>query len=82
MVMEKEIILDRDSFRTNKVFISERELQVIEDMAEGLNSGEIAAKRGITLKTVEVHRHNVLKKTGYKNGVHLIASFLRKGLIK
>lgn len=82
MFMEKEIILDREGYRSNKTFISARELMVIEYMADGLSSKEIAEKMGITPKTVEVHRHNVMKKTEAKNAVHLIASFLRKGLIK
>lgn len=80
--MEKEIILDSKAYRHNTILITPRELGIIEDMANGLSSKEIGEKLGIAPKTVEVHRHNILKKTEYKNTVHLIASFLRRGLIK
>ena len=80
--MEKEIILDGKKYFETLAIISPRELQIIEHLSNGLNSAEIGKELGISLKTVEVHRHNILKKTGHKNVVHLIASFLRKGLIK
>jgi two-component system invasion response regulator UvrY len=63
--MEKEIILDKEEHRRNRVYITPRELEIIDCLSNGLNSGEIAKKLGITLKTAEVHRHNVLKKTAY-----------------
>ena len=64
------------------VNISPREKQIIELLADGLNSGEIAGQLHISLKTVEAHRHNILKKTGCKNSAHLTLYSVRTGLIK
>jgi len=52
--------------------LSDREMQIVKALKEGLSSKEIAAELNISLKTVEVHRHNVLKKLKLKNTVSLI----------
>src|SRR5258708_2740408 len=52
--------------------LSLREIQVIKLIKEGLSSKEIAADLNITVRTIEVHRHNILKKLGLKNTATLI----------
>jgi two-component system invasion response regulator UvrY len=52
--------------------LSEREMQIVRSLKEGLSSKEIAMELSISLKTVEVHRHNILKKLKLKNTVSLI----------
>ncbi len=52
--------------------LTEREIQIINHIREGLSSKEIAAKLEISLKTVEVHRHNILKKLKLKNSASLV----------
>ncbi len=52
--------------------LTNRELQMINPIREGLSSKEIALKMNISLKTVEVHRHNILKKLKLKNSAALV----------
>jgi two-component system invasion response regulator UvrY len=52
--------------------LSASELQVLSLLSSGDTSQEIAVKSGITVKTVEVHRHNILKKMKLKNTAALI----------
>ncbi|MBC8034822.1 MAG: response regulator transcription factor [Chitinophagaceae bacterium] len=52
--------------------LTDRELQIINCVKEGLSSKEIGEKLSISLKTVEVHRHNVLKKLKLKNVASLV----------
>jgi two-component system invasion response regulator UvrY len=52
--------------------LSDREMQIVKSLKEGLSSKEIAVELSISLKTVEVHRHNILKKLKLKNTVSLI----------
>lgn len=52
--------------------LSDREMQIVRALKEGLSSKEIASDLSISLKTVEVHRHNILKKLKLKNTVSLI----------
>jgi two-component system invasion response regulator UvrY len=52
--------------------LSASELQLLSLLSDGETSKEIAGKSGITVKTVEVHRHNILKKMKLKNTTALI----------
>jgi DNA-binding NarL/FixJ family response regulator len=52
--------------------LSERELQIIRHIKEGSSSKEIASILDISIKTVEAHRHNILKKLNLKNTAALI----------
>ena len=60
--------------------LSEREIEVINQIKDGLSSKEIADKLGISIKTVEVHRHNILKKLKVKNTASLINYINSTGL--
>jgi DNA-binding NarL/FixJ family response regulator len=60
--------------------LSRRELDIIKLIKEGLSSKEIALQLDISLKTVEVHRYNVLKKLKLKNTAALVNYINTKGL--
>lgn len=47
--------------------LSKREIDIIGYIKQGLSSKEIADQISISVKTVEVHRYNILKKLGLKN---------------
>ncbi len=52
--------------------LSRREIDIIQLIKQGLSSKEIALKLDISLKTVEVHRYNILKKLKLKNTAALV----------
>lgn len=52
--------------------LSGREMQIVEYLRLGHSSKEIGELLHISLKTVEVHRHNILKKLNLKNTVSLV----------
>ena len=60
--------------------LSKRELEVIRYIRDGLTSKEIADILCIASKTIEVHRHNILKKLGVKNSAGLIQLINNHGL--
>ena len=60
--------------------LSEREIEVINLIRDGLSSKEIASRLSIAIKTVEVHRHNILKKLKVKNTASLINYINASGL--
>ncbi len=67
-----EQILDEKANTPNINALTEREMQIINFIKQGLSSKEIAANLDISLKTVEVHRHNILKKLKLKNSASLV----------
>ena len=53
---------------TNRLnLLSKRELDIIGYIKQGMSSREIAEAINISVKTVEVHRYNILKKLNLKN---------------
>jgi two-component system, NarL family, invasion response regulator UvrY len=52
--------------------LSASELQILSLLSAGETSKEIAEKSGIAVKTVEVHRYNILKKMKLRNTTALI----------
>lgn len=52
--------------------LTDREIQIIRYIKTGNSSKEIAQELDISLKTVEVHRHNILKKLKLKNAAALV----------
>ena len=52
--------------------LTKRELQITGLIKEGLSSKEIACTLNIAIKTIEVHRHNILKKLQLKNSSNLV----------
>ncbi len=65
-------LLEGDDSKPNLGQLTGRELEIINFIKEGLSSKEIASKFFIALKTVEVHRHNILKKLKLKNSTSLV----------
>ena len=65
-------LLNSDQVNPDINNLSDREMQIVRALKEGLSSKEIASELSISLKTVEVHRHNILKKLKLKNTVSLI----------
>lgn len=67
-----EMVLEDNKDVPNVNALTDREIQIINLIKEGFSSKEIAAQLSISLKTVEVHRHNVLKKLKLKNSASLV----------
>jgi len=61
--------------------ISPRELEIIGFIKKGLSSKEIAETLSISVKTVEVHRYNILKKLKLKNAAALV-NFINNSQLK
>ena len=52
--------------------LSQREIQVISQIKNGASSKEIASELHLSVKTIEVHRYNILKKLNLKNSASLV----------
>jgi DNA-binding NarL/FixJ family response regulator len=62
--------------------LSERELEVLRHIAEGLRNKEIADHLEISQKSVETYRSRLLKKLGYSSTAELVRYAIREGLVK
>jgi DNA-binding NarL/FixJ family response regulator len=69
--LSRQAIMDKDEPR-GLDGISKRELDIIGFLKKGLSSKEIAQSINLSVKTVEVHRYNILKKLGLPNVASLV----------
>ncbi len=72
--------LEDDGAANDLRALSHRELEVIKMIRDGHSSKEIALKLDISVKTVEVHRYNILKKLNLKSTVALMNFINTHGL--
>ncbi|MGB5616706.1 MAG: response regulator transcription factor, partial [Desulfobacterales bacterium] len=70
-----------DGVETSWDALSQRERQILKLIAEGYKNKEIAAYLGISLKTVQKHRANLMKKLNLHNAAALTSFALDKGLV-
>lgn len=58
-----------------------RELEILKDIAKGMNTHEISAHLFISENTVEWHRKNLMVKFGARNATDLVIKALAKGFL-
>lgn len=61
--------------------LTPREREVLQLIAEGLTNKEIGQRLGLSTKTVDVHRTNVMKKLDLHNAQALTRFAIRRGLV-
>jgi DNA-binding NarL/FixJ family response regulator len=80
--------LDANNFRGRNAALdlqqtlTMREREIIQMVAEGRSSNQIGNKIGISPRTVEIHRSNLMKKLGLKNQAELILYAIKHGIMQ
>jgi DNA-binding NarL/FixJ family response regulator len=72
---ESEDIVDADR-------LSDREIEILVAICQGLSTQEIADKLFISKRTVDKHRANILEKSGCKNSASLVVYAIKNGFIE
>jgi len=70
----------RESGASQGRSLSPRELEVLRLIGDGLSTKEIAGRLGLSVKTVETHRRQIMEKLGIFNIAGLIKYAVREGL--
>ena len=62
--------------------LTNREREVYQLAAEGLNNPQIAARLSLSARTAEMHRANLMKKLGLKSQTELVKYAIKRGLVE
>jgi DNA-binding NarL/FixJ family response regulator len=62
--------------------LSAREIEVARLVSEGFSSKELAARLGLSVRTVEKHRANIMEKVGVHEVASLVRWCVQTGLVK
>ena len=68
--------------RTERPILSDRELEILTEMATGKNNKAIAAALNISDNTVKFHVNNVLLKLGVRDRTSAVVTALRQGILR
>ena len=71
-ILAEQTFCEESIFRNGVNSLSAREVEVVHLLKDGFSSKEIAQELHISHKTVERHRHHVMKKLGTKNTAAII----------
>jgi RNA polymerase sigma factor (sigma-70 family) len=64
------------------VTASPREREIIQLLAEGMTNKEIASRLGLSVKTVEAHRANIMRKLHFNSLSDLVRYAIREKLVQ
>ncbi len=62
--------------------ISKREMEVLEQLCNGLTVSEIAEKLFVSPKTIETHRSSLLKKSNTRNTINLVLCAIKNKVVE
>lgn len=79
--VRKAVTANGDEKHAAGVKLGAREIQVLQLVALGSTSAQIAEQLGIAQSTVEVHRRNIMRKVGADSVVGLTRYAIRSGLV-
>lgn len=74
-------LLQNDGDQNRLERLSLREIEIMKLVCEGLSSKEIAHAYSISVKTVEVHRYNILRKLNLKNAAAVVDFVNKNSLV-
>ena len=57
-----------------------REGEILRFLADGIPSKDIAANLHVSVKTVQAHRQNIMRKLNVTSGIDLVKYAVREGL--
>lgn len=64
--------MGRKKQREELIKLTQREIEIVKLISEGLTSQQMADKLFISPRTVETHRANLMKKVGVRNAIELV----------
>ena len=75
----RENILSKN--KSSNVHLTKKEFEIIQLIAQGLTTKDIATKEFLSIHTINTHRKNILKKLGIKNTSELIMYAIKTGIV-
>jgi DNA-binding NarL/FixJ family response regulator len=79
VLAREEVNEDQEAKKPNQ--LTRRESEILQLLAEGLTTSEMAEKLFTSKRTIETHRQNILEKTNTKNTAALIKLAMTQGLL-
>lgn len=73
---------DTSEINLKKTVFSDREMEVLRLLCDGLSVSEIADKIFLSVKTIEAHRSSLLRKTNTRNTINLVLFAIKNKMVE
>ena len=80
-IVEASLGMVTDQKPSGLAELTPRQREVLQLIAEGLNTKEVAARLHVSVKTVETHRQQILKRLGLQGVADITRYAIREGLV-
>ena len=77
-----DVLLNKNDTVVAKGSLTRSEVEIVRQIAAGLTTKEIAAKKHVSFHTVMTHRKNIFRKLGVSNSSELVMLAVKTGLIE
>ncbi len=81
LVCDRAGVHSAEGSKTRSATLTDRERQILADVARGLAKKDIARNLGLSVKTVERHCENLMAKLELRNRVELARFAIREGIV-
>jgi DNA-binding NarL/FixJ family response regulator len=82
IVVDGFVSKNRESAEQGESAVSQREKEILQLLAEGKSNKDISDLLNLSIKTVETHRSNIMRKLGFHNITDLVLYAVRNHLIE
>ncbi len=82
IVVEGFVSKNRENAELGESAVSPREKEILQLLAEGKSNKDISDLLNLSIKTVETHRSNIMRKLGFHNVTDLVLYAVRNHLIE
>jgi len=72
----------KDTATKQEMRLTQRETEILKMICLGLSNAEISEKLFLSLRTIEGHKSNLIRKTGVRNSVSLVMYALKNNLVE
>ena len=78
----KQLILPANIFPLKQVHLSPNQIRIVKLVCKEFTSKEIAEKMGLTFRTVESYRAEIMKKIKVRSTAGIVMYAVRSGIVK
>ncbi len=80
--LKKYINRNRAGLEGKNSILTNREIEIVKLVSEGYKNQEIAEKLFISIRTVDVHKNNIMKKLKLKSTIEIVKFAIKNDIIK
>lgn len=80
-ILGASLIKKRSPGKSLKSWLTKREKEILKELVDGATNKEIAEKLFLSIRTIDSHRRNIMKKLNVSNSAQLVKTAIEKNLI-